>query len=84
MSVYIFPSNRGIYSWNCTHHITSSSIGGGRHYHARKWEIYVELRSRINKAWEKWGEVSGVVCVKKMQICSKGKICKTVLEPELF
>ena len=38
----------------------------------------------LYKAWAKWGEVSGVMCDKKMPIKLKDKIYKTIVKPAMI
>jgi len=40
-----------------------------------------EIRTRIKAAWMRWREVTGVLCDKRMQICLKLLIYKTIVQP---
>ena len=42
------------------------------------------VRARIGKAWQKWREVAGVVCDKRMSLKTKAKIYKSVIRPVLL
>ena len=42
------------------------------------------MRARIGKAWQKWREVAGVVCDKRMSLKTKAKIYKSVIRPVLL
>jgi len=40
-----------------------------------------EIRARIKAAWMRWKEVTGVLCDKRMTICLKSPIDKTIVRP---
>ena len=42
------------------------------------------VKARIGKAWQKWKEVVGVVCDKRMPLKTKVKIYKNVIRPILL
>ena len=42
------------------------------------------VRARIGKAWQKWREVTGIVCDKRMSLKTKAKIYKSVIRPVLL
>ena len=43
-----------------------------------------EVKSRVNKAWAKWRETSGIVCDKRMSVKLKVKIYTSVIRPVLL
>ena len=42
------------------------------------------VRARIGKAWQKWREVTGIVCDKRMSLKTKAKIYRSVIRPVLL
>ena len=42
------------------------------------------VRARIGKAWQKWREVTGVVCDERMSLKTKAKIYESVIRPVLL
>ncbi|XP_056107178.1 uncharacterized protein LOC130085442 [Rhinichthys klamathensis goyatoka] len=40
-----------------------------------------DARARVNTAWLKWRQVTGILCDRRMPISLKGKIYKTVVRP---
>ena len=53
---------------------TISETGGSRE----------EVKMRVNRAWGKWRETSGVMCDKRMTVKLKVKIYKSVIRPVLL
>jgi len=39
-----------------------------------------DVKNRIKAAWQKWKELSGVVCDRKMPLGVKGKVYKIMIE----
>ena len=42
------------------------------------------VRARIGKAWQKWREVTGIVCDKRMSLKTKANIYKNMIRPVLL
>ena len=42
------------------------------------------VRARIGKAWQKWREVTGIICDKRMSLKTKASIYKSVIRPVLL
>jgi hypothetical protein len=43
-----------------------------------------DVKHRIKAAWQKWKELSGVVCDKRMPVWIKGKVYKTMIRPVMI
>ena len=43
-----------------------------------------DINNRIKAAWQKWRDLSGLVCDKKMSVRVKGKIYKTMIRPVMI
>ena len=43
-----------------------------------------DVKHRIKAAWQKWKELEGVVCDRKMPVRVKGKVYKTMIRPVLL
>jgi len=43
-----------------------------------------DVKHRIKAAWQKWKELSGVVCDRKMPVAVKGKVYKTMIRPVMM
>jgi len=42
------------------------------------------VKNRIKADWQKWKELSGVVCDRKMPVGIKGKVYKTIIRPVMI
>jgi len=43
-----------------------------------------DVMHRIKPVWQKWKELSGVVCDRKMPVAVKGKVYKTMIRPAMM
>ena len=43
-----------------------------------------DVKHRITAAWQKWKDLSGVVCDRKMPVWIKGKVYKTMIRPVMI
>ena len=43
-----------------------------------------DVKNRIKTAWQKWRDLTGVICDPKITVALKGKIYKTMIRPVLL
>ena len=54
-----------------------------RNEEIRRWIHHRLQKTRVRLAWNKWREVTGVICDKKVLVKLKHKIYKTVIKPTM-
>ncbi|CAG5015307.1 unnamed protein product [Parnassius apollo] len=62
--------------------LTSLRIGDDTVFDA-SGDINRNMKAHISVAWEKWREVTGVICDLKMTVKLKGQVYKTIIRPVL-